>query len=611
MKRLHMLLIVVLALMLAAFAIWGLLWIYGSKSKVPNGTEAAGLPLGGLHKAEALQLLETYRLALDNRVVTLADGTPSASSGEDKPVGAAANDGAPSGTAAAQNQAAPQLESADGSISATAERSASWALDELGLRINLDAAVAAISKLGEGSVLERAKYRWNWGNQLPVTLASNRKQFDAAIRKQWGFYDERKPVDAVRTITPYDKVVYTPGRNVLHLDLERQHEGILRWAAKGLGNNEAEQPGGGIRSSAKLKPSRLPQLDGPGLLAALGVEAGWNGTLQFRSVAPKVTLASLKAEGVERLIASFSTDYRTSSQGRAFNVSETARTLNGWMLKPGEVFDYGEIIRITERETGYREAPVILNGQFTRGIGGGICQVSSTLYNAALRAGLEIVERRHHSLPVSYLPKGQDATFAEGSINFRFRNTTGKHLIIRTYTGSGQLTIKLFGTMPKEVRYSIVSRTVRTLSPPVRLRRSSGLAPGQQVVLKKGKTGYIVETYRIRYENGKEVSRTRISRDTYKPQPAVIMEGPASAPIPPSPGPGSEADPHGAEEAGPAGGAGTPQPQPQPKDRQTFEELEQMPDGSSPPTEPPLLEDGIRLLGPEQSSLLPEFPFVS
>ncbi|QJC53740.1 hypothetical protein HGI30_20930 [Paenibacillus albicereus] len=625
MKRLHLLLIIVLALTLAASAIWGMLWIYGSKEKVPAGTEAAGLPLGGLPRDEALQLLQTYRQALDSRVVTLADGTPSASFGADKPAsgteasGSSTRSAATDAASADEDEAGAQSPAAGdagtggadtartGTGDSGAERRRGWTLAELGLRLDPSGAEAALRRLGTGSVWERAKYRWRWERQLPARLRDDRQAFDAAIRSEWGFYDERKPVDAVRTITPYDQVVYTPGRSVMHLDLDRQHAELLRWASAGLGPAEPGPP----RSGARLRG-----LDGPALLQELGLEASRETPLLLRSVAPAKTVESLKAEGVERRIASFSTDYRTSSQGRAFNVSETARTLDGWEMKPGEVFDYGEIIRITERETGYREAPVILNGQFTRGIGGGICQVSSTLYNAALRAGLEIVERRNHSVPVSYLPKGQDATFAEGVINFRFRNTTGKHLVIRASSGGGQLTIKLFGTMPREVRYAVASKTVRTMPAPVQLRRSGGLAPGQQIVQKKGRTGYIVETYRIKYVNGQEVSRVRLSRDTYKPQPAVILEGPAAAPAPP---PAPEAGPEGAREAGPASGAPTPggssAPPPTPAEgrgalaapdggdsgsNSRDDAGSGGRDGGSPSG---LLEDGLRVLRPE--ALLP------
>jgi len=226
-------------------------------------------------------------------------------------------------------------------------------------------------------------------------------------------------------------------------------------------------------------------------------------------------------------LSSFTTDFSSSAAGRAYNVTMTAKTLNNWDLAPGEIFDYKKVIALTRENYGYREAPVILNGELVPGIGGGICQVSSTLYNAALLAGLEMVERRNHSLPVSYLPKGQDATFAEGAINFRFKNTTGKHLIIRTVVSGGKLTIKLFGTLPGNVSYAIESKTVKVIDPPVKEIASQAVPSGGRLLLSSGKSGYIVETYRTKIKDGKTVSRERVSRDTYRAQPSVygVAEG--------------------------------------------------------------------------------------
>ncbi|MGU3471475.1 VanW family protein [Paenibacillus sp. D51F] len=536
MKRLHLMLIILLALLLAACAAWGALWIYGSKTTVPSGTAAGGLPVGGLPKQEALRLLQAYGEAMDGRAVILMDGGGLASFNADKPPASAGGgiaasripnetgsaEGIAGGIPAADapgSLAAVAARNAPGGLEAEAARSASWTLRALGFRLRLEEAEAAIRRLATGSAWSRAKYRWHWDQRLQAKLESRRGTFDAALRREWGFYDERQPVDAMRTIAPDDRVVYTQGRSVLHLDLDRQYAQVRAWAMLG-----------GIAAS-ELQDSRLPSarsltgLKGKALLKQLGVSPVLEGRLQMKAVLPKVTLASLREEGIDRLIASFTTDYSASSQGRAFNVSETARTLSGWIMKPGDVFDYGEIIRITERETGYREAPVILNGQLAPGIGGGICQVSSTLYNAVLLAGLDIVERRNHSLPVSYLPLGRDATFADGVINFRFRNSTGKHILIQTSSGDGKLTVKLYGTLSPDVKYEIRSETVRSLSPAVQLEPTSLLAPGESRVLTPGKRGYVVDTYRIRYVKGKETSRLRISRDTYKAQPEIVGIG--------------------------------------------------------------------------------------
>ncbi|MGK9252666.1 VanW family protein [Paenibacillus humicus] len=581
MKRLHLMLIILLALLLAACAAWGALWIYGSKTTVPSGTEAGGLPLGGLPRQEALRLLQAYGEAMDGRAVILQDGGGLASFDADKPPasggggfaarlipnesgGSLAAETSGSLTASASGSLAANASggltaNASGGLEAEASRSASWTLRTLGFRLRLDEAEASVRRLATGSAWSRAKYRWQWDKRLPAKLESRRAAFDAALRRKWGFYDERQPVDAVRTIGADDRVVYTPGRSVLHLDLDRQFGQVRAWAA--LGRIAASEPQNELLPSARS----LKGLKGKALLKQLGVSPVLEGRLQMKAVLPKVTLASLREEGIDRLIASFTTDYSASSQGRAFNVSETARTLNGWLMKPGDVFDYGEVIRITERETGYREAPVILNGQLTPGIGGGICQVSSTLYNAVLLAGLDIVERRNHSLPVSYLPLGRDATFADGVINFRFRNSTGKHILIQTSSGDGKLTVKLYGTLPPDVNYEIRTETVRSLSPAVQLKPTSLLAPGESQVLTPGKKGYVVDTYRIRYVKGKETSRLRISRDTYKAQPEIVGIGQ-------QPGRAASPSPGGADSGPAMGGTG--------------------PEGSSAG----LLEDGIRLL---------------
>ncbi len=170
---------------------------------------------------------------------------------------------------------------------------------------------------------------------------------------------------------------------------------------------------------------------------------------------------------------------------------------------------------------GWRDILSFTKQMLHPGIGGGICQVSTTLYNAVLRAGLEIVERRNHSVPINYAPLGQDATFASGYINFRFKNTTGHHLLIRTSSENGVLTVKLFGTMDKNVSYDIRSTTVKTIPPSAKYVRNPSLPKGTVTLLQQGKTGYVVETYRYKKAGGKVVDKELISRDTYKAQPAL------------------------------------------------------------------------------------------
>jgi vancomycin resistance protein YoaR len=372
-------------------------------------------------------------------------------------------------------------------------------LGRLGLVIEEQALQEQLRPLKEGSLLRRAFYRWNlkgaaWS--LPVTVAPDKLK--EALKEALPQLYTKQPVSAKRLVSADDQITYEPERKVDRID-ETKLLTLLQAVPPSWGAPEL--------ASAALRPVTvqvpLYQLD------------------------PPVTVAALQAQGIVRKLTEFTTSYppgspALSSEGRLHNVQSTAATIHDTVLKPGEVFDYAKYIEQTEQKCGYREAPVIINGKLVPGVGGGICQVSSTLYNAVLRAGLEIVERRNHSLPVSYVPLGQDATFATGYINFRFRNSTQHHLLIRTAYDDLSITVKLFGQAPGNISYEIESKTLETLEPPVKYVHNPSLRHGKQETVTKGKPGYIVETYRIKKQDGTVVGQERLSKDTYTAQPTVI-----------------------------------------------------------------------------------------
>ncbi|UVI29869.1 VanW family protein [Paenibacillus spongiae] len=474
MKRFHMVWMILIAALLAYSVGWGLIWVYTHRNTVPDGAYASS-------DGEAAHQL-------------LSNGEQRLTSGSPLPLGGLSID------AALQrlNERSESLKKLSLTLEANGTKvlNKTWTLEQLGLQIDTKNARAAIARLGEGRMWDKAIYRWSFPDRLDVSLTWNSRVFEKAVRSQWGYLDASTPINASREITSDDQVVYKPHQNAYRLNMEA----LLTNVVKAV---EAELNAGW---GANAKPISLP--------------------LAISVVHPNVTLERLKAEGIERMITSFSTDFRSSGEGRVHNVTATANTLHDWKLAPGEEFDYRKVIEATRVKYGFREAPVILNGELVPGIGGGICQVSSTLYSAALRIGLHMTERRNHSLPVSYLPKGQDATFAEGAINFKFKNTTGKHLIIRTEVRNRILTIKLFGSMPKNVRYTIDSKTVKVIDPPVKLIESAAAVPGGRLLISTGKAGYVVETYRTKYQDDRAVSRERISRDTYKAQPAIYGVAP-------------------------------------------------------------------------------------
>ncbi|MGM0884168.1 MAG: VanW family protein [Bacillota bacterium] len=462
-KRIHIGIIVIFSLLLAAAVGWGFVWNYALQKTVPEGVVAGGIPIGGMLIGDAIARLETYEKSLLQRTITIQANT-------------------------------------------AADDSKQWTVSGLGYKAEFADARSALQKLSEGDIWDRAVYRYQFQKTYVLTQSWNRDAFDAAVRKQWSWIEKSETKNASRTITDDDKVVYEPHVDAYRLDLGKLIDEVDEWVVL-----EKEQIGN-------------------------PVEQAFEAELPVALIHPEITLEKLKNEGVERKIIEFTTDFQTSAEGRAYNVTVTAKALNDWVLAPDEVFDYGKLIARAEDLYDYREAPVILNGKLVPGIGGGICQVSSTLYNAVLRSGLEIVERRNHSLPVAYLPIGQDATYAGGAINFRFKNTTGKHMVIRTEVKDRKLTVKLFGTMNANERYDIESFTVKTIEPTVQEKINTKLSPWQKVTVEKGKQGYVVETYRTHIRDGEVVSREKVSRDTYKAQPTIVEIGPGSG-VEPTPTP--------------------------------------------------------------------------
>jgi len=367
-------------------------------------------------------------------------------------------------------------------------------LGELGLQWNDQEVLQEIlAYSSEEKLYKRVLHRFKAIFREPFELTPqwNEQEVKTALHKAWPALFEQQPVNAKRWINEKDEVMYEAEQAVLQPDFPKLME--------------------------QLKSLKGEQMwkEGPLLVE-----------LPLKRAEPTITVQDLKDEGIQRKISEFTTMYAANAGGRTHNVETTAEILNDTLLSPDEVFSYQDIVTKTEEAFGYKPAPVIMEGELRQGIGGGICQVSTTLYNAALLSDLEIVERRNHSLPIGYAPLGRDATFtSDGGIDFRFKNTTGKKLLIRTEAKNGKLTIKLFGTSPEEKEIEIVSETVNVIPPPTKVKKDASLASGQQRVLQNGKPGYQVSVYKRVKVNGEVVDQVLISKDTYRPQPKTILTG--------------------------------------------------------------------------------------
>ena len=249
-------------------------------------------------------------------------------------------------------------------------------------------------------------------------------------------------------------------------------------------------------------------------------------TIPLKVLKPKVTVKGLGQEAFPDLLASYSTTYSTGNYNRSTNISLAARSVNGYVLMPGETFSYNSTVGQRTAARGYKEAGVYLNGEVTTGLGGGICQVSSTLYNAILLANLEIVERSNHTFKPTYVPAGQDATVSWGAPDFKFKNNRNYPIRITATAGNGSVSFNVYGLKTSDdYEVKIVSSEIGSIPFSTQYQETSSLPAGTQKITQAGSNGCKTQTYKILYKNGAEVSRTLINSDTYKPHNQVVSVG--------------------------------------------------------------------------------------
>ncbi len=218
------------------------------------------------------------------------------------------------------------------------------------------------------------------------------------------------------------------------------------------------------------------------------------------------------------LIGSFSTAFSASDTNRNENLRVACEKINGTILEPGDIFDMNEALGPQTAANGYKAAGTIENGKIVSAIAGGVCQVTTTIYNAAIFAELNIVERHNHSLMVSYVPLGRDAAVAGTYKNLRFENNTDYDIMIETYIEDYNVVCNIYGhEIHDEGRTIDFERVwVSTISKPAEIvTEDPDMYEDERVVTYTGKTGAKIDTYKLVYEDGELVSREWFSSSTY------------------------------------------------------------------------------------------------
>ncbi len=242
---------------------------------------------------------------------------------------------------------------------------------------------------------------------------------------------------------------------------------------------------------------------------------------------PKVTLEDIGTEAFPDRLSTFSTRYDASDTDRTANLVLACKKLNGKVIMPGETFSYNETLGPRTYAAGYRNGKIYENGQVVDGLGGGICQISSTLYNAALMSDMEIVERRNHQFVTSYVDEGRDATVVYGATDFKFKNTRTYPVRLVASAKGGVATVSVYGIKEadREYTYSFRTDVVSTIPYTTKYVEDSSLSAGQEVVTQKGTNGLVCKTYMTKMLNGKVVSTKLLSTDTYSAMQRIVKRG--------------------------------------------------------------------------------------
>lgn len=249
-------------------------------------------------------------------------------------------------------------------------------------------------------------------------------------------------------------------------------------------------------------------------------------TIPLKITVAKRTIKDLGEEAFPDTLATFSTLYDSSNYNRSNNLSVAAQKINGTILMPGEVFSYNTVVGERTIAAGYKEAGAYAGGKVVQDVGGGICQISSTIYNTALLANLEIVDRSNHQFQTSYVQPSRDATVSWGGLDFKFKNNRKYPIKIVSSAKNGVAKVTFYG-IKEETEYEVViqPQVLSYLPYSVKYIEDSSLEEGKEVVEQSGYNGCISEAYRILKLNGKVVSKTLLSKDTYDPMQKIVRRG--------------------------------------------------------------------------------------
>lgn len=348
---------------------------------------------------------------------------------------------------------------------------------------------------------------------------------DASLQNAW---------QQVQKYPPFLRVVLTWVRQQTGKD----HEAVVqvdrarmqRWLRECQQRVEAPPHDARVRYISAGRWEALPEQSGVRLtgdaaerLADALRQSSSTCTLPLEEVPPRITREHLQQ--IDSEWVAVSTHFSERERNRSHNIRKAAESINGIVLLPGDEFSYNKAVGPRTLKEGFRRAPVIVKGELVPGDGGGVCQVSTTVYMAALQAGLQIVQRSHHAFPIHYAPPGLDATVVYGEIDLRFRNNTPSPIALITEAKSGKMTVRVLGSSAYKRKVTIQRITHAVIPAPVKTSPTPNLPAGVRKVTDKGQRGWRVSVYRLIEEPGKPPVREKVTTDYYRPQARIVLVG--------------------------------------------------------------------------------------
>lgn len=229
--------------------------------------------------------------------------------------------------------------------------------------------------------------------------------------------------------------------------------------------------------------------------------------------------------GFQTVLARYSTPFNPGREQRTHNLRLAMGMVNQKVVRPGERFSANAVIGERLEEKGYKSAPIFLEGEVVPSTGGGVCQVASTLYNAALLANLQVNERHHHSRPVDYCPSGRDATLYYGQYDLKFTNTLKHPILIFGWIEGSRLHAAIIGHNDDKYEVELIRSDISTIGYQTKEVADPELEEGKREVEKPGRSGAKATLTRVVKKDGKEIARKVLHHDTYAPQTEVVRVG--------------------------------------------------------------------------------------